>query len=178
MAKAVTAKDVHGVLVFQGILTLLFGVAVIFWPSLTLVILIYLVGAYLLVSGIAHIFHGLASMTHGGYWFLTAVLGLVELGFGVYILRHPAETFSLFIGLLGFILIIRGVMELVGALLDTKADGGSRGMSVFSGLFAAVVGIIILDQKATAGIAFVWLIGIYAIVVGIVELMAARSIED
>jgi len=178
MAKALTAQDVHSVLVFQGVLTLLFGVAVVFWPSLTLAILIYLVGAYILVSGIVHIFHSLASMTVDKWWFLTTLLGVVELGFGVYILRHPKETFSVFIGLLGFILIIRGVIELVSALFDTGATGSQRGLAVFSGLFAAVVGIIILDQKAAAGIAFVWLLGIYAIVVGIVELMAARSLNE
>jgi len=178
MAKALEAQELRSVLMFQGVITLLFGVAVIFWPGLTLAILIYLFGAYILVSGIVHIVHGLSGLGKDSWAGLVALLGLVELGFGVYILRHPKETFTVFIALIGFILIIRGVIELVSALFDTKSDGGSRGLAVFSGLFAAVVGIIILDQKAAAGVAFVWLLGVYAIVVGILELSAARSISD
>jgi uncharacterized membrane protein HdeD (DUF308 family) len=165
-------------MVFQGVLTLLFGVAVVFWPGLTLAILIYLVGAYLLVSGIGHVFVGLSNLVHEKYWFLNTVLGLAEVGFGIYVLRHPHETFTLFIGLLGFILIIRGVIQLVTALLDTSGEMNNRGMTVFMGLFAAVVGIIILDQKVAAGIAFVWVLGVYAIVAGLIELMAARSLES
>jgi uncharacterized membrane protein HdeD (DUF308 family) len=177
MAKALTSKDVHGVLVAQGVITLLFGVAVVFWPSLTLAILVYLAGAYILVSGIAHIFHGLSTTSTNKWWALTALLGVTELGFGVYILRHPAESFSVFISLIGFILIIRGVIELVSALFDPQSSDTNRGLSVFTGLFAIVVGIVVLDQKAAAGIAFVWLLGIYAITVGIIELMVARSVE-
>ena len=178
MAQALEAKELRSVLMFQGVITLLFGIAVIFWPGLTLAILIYLFGAYILVSGIVHIVSGLSNLGRDSWAALVALLGLVELGFGVYVLRHPHETFTVFIALIGFILIIRGVIELVSALFDTKSDGGSRGLQVFSGLFAAVVGIVILDQKEAAGIAFVWLLGVYAIVVGILELSAARSITD
>ena len=178
MAKALTSKDVKSVLVFQGILTLLFGMAVIFWPHLTLAVLIYLFGAYILVMGVAHIFKGLSNVSSDMWWALTTLLGVVELGFGVYILRHPTETLSLFIALIGFILIIRGVIEMVIALFDNESDSSSRGIAIFSGLFAVVVGIIILDQKEASGIAFVWLLGIYTIVIGLVEIMAARSIKD
>jgi uncharacterized membrane protein HdeD (DUF308 family) len=178
MAKELLSKDVRSALVFQGVITLLFGVAVVFWPSLSLAILIYLAGAYILVSGVLHVFHGLTKMDMDYHRALNALLGVVELGFGIYILRHPKESFSVFIALVGFILIIRGVIELVSALLNTKATDVVRGISIFSGLFAAVVGIIILDQKAAAGIAFVWLLGLYAIVVGVIEIVAVKRLEE
>jgi len=178
MAKTLIAKDVHAVLVFQGVLTLLFGVAVIFWPGLSVATLIYLFGAYILVSGIVHLFHGLSSTMGDSWWVLVSLLGLVELGFGIYILRHVHETFTVFISLIGFVLIIRGVIQLVSALFDTRADDIKKGITVVSGLFAAVVGIVILNQKAAAGIAFVWLLGLYAIVIGLMELMATRALQE
>ena len=178
MAKTLTSKDVHSALVAQGVITLLFGIAVVFWPSLTIGILIYLFGAFILVSGILRIFRGLANISNDMWWALTALLGIVELGFGVYILRHPHESFTIFISLIGFILIIRGVVELIMALFDSKDLTTSRGMTIFSGALAVLVGIVILNQKAAAGIAFVWLLGIYAMAVGIIQLMVARSIDD
>jgi uncharacterized membrane protein HdeD (DUF308 family) len=178
MASTLKAKDANAVLVLQGAITLLFGVAVVFWPSLTLSVLVHLFGAYILVSGIAHVFYGLNKAAGDNWWALIGLLGLVELGFGVYALRHPLETFSVFIALLGFILIIRGIVQLVGALLDTQSDDMGRGVTVLSGLFAAVVGIIVLNQKVAAGIAFVWLLGVYAIVVGVLELMTARNLQE
>lgn len=178
MANALVAKDIRMALTLQGVLTLLFGVAVIFWPSLSLSVLTYLFGAYILVSGIIHLFHGLTMPRHESRWVLICLLGLAELGFGIYVLRHPHETFTVFIALIGFILIIRGVVELVSALFDTRSDDVARGMTVVAGLFAAVVGIIILNQKIAAGIAFVWLLGLYAIVVGVMELLAVRELPE
>lgn len=178
MAKAVTAKDVKNSLVFFGVLTLIFGVAAVFWPSLTIVTLVYLVGAYLLVSGIVHVLHGLVSVGDpGSAWYLTALLGVVELGFGLYMLRHPAETFTKFVVLLGFALIIRGVVEIVGAMFSNFSDGNSRYLAVISGLLALVAGIVILDQRVGGGIAFVWILGAYAIVVGIMSIASARHLD-
>lgn len=178
MAKVLTSKDVQSFLVIQGVLTLLFGVAVVFWPGLTLAILVYLFGAYILISGILHIVHAISSVTKSKWWPLNGFLGLVELGFGIYILRHPSESFDVFIALIGFALIIRGIVQLVDTLFDDKSSDMSRWMTAFSGTLAAVVGILVINQKVAAGIAFVWLLGLYAIVVGVMELSTARGILE
>lgn len=176
MATGLTAKDAKSSYVLLGVLTLIFGFVTVFWPGLTILTLVYLVGAYLLVSGVVHIVHGISRVSvPESWWYLTALLGVVEVGFGIYILRHPALTFTNFVVLLGFALIIRGVVEFVGALFGNYKEGSSRALALLSGLLALVVGIVILDQRAAAGVAFVWVLGAYAIVVGCMMLAAASN---
>lgn len=178
MAKSLAVRDVQGSLVLHGILALVFGFTAVFWPSLTLQILVYLFGVYILVAGVLHVVHGMSTVDKADWWFLNAVLGVVELGFGVYLLRHPSVTFKTFILLVGLALIIRGVIELVSSLFSEVGNSISRTLTVLAGLLAIVAGIIVLDQKQSAGVAFVWILGVYAIVVGAMQVAVARKLGE
>src|SRR4030095_6553847 len=102
------------VLTVRGVAAILFGLAAIFWPELTLVTLVYLFSAFILIYGIVDIIQGLASIGRGGVgWILTLLLGFLEIGVGVYLLRHTLVAFSTFILLIGFTLIVRGIMEVI-----------------------------------------------------------------
>ncbi len=107
------------VLTIRGIAALLFGFAAVFWPQITLVVLIYLFSAYILVVGVIDIVEGLVSITKGGLgWLLKLLLGVLELGVGVYLLRHTAVAFAPLIAIIGFILIAPGVFDSVTAIFD------------------------------------------------------------
>lgn len=167
-------KDLWGAWLLRGLVTLTFGVAAVFWPGLTLLVLTYLFGAFVLVSGIVTVLDGVMDMEEGKSWFLNGILGLFELGVGVYLLRHTALTFKTFVLLIGFVLIARGLIEIVKAILDNEA-AGKMALMVGGGLLSLVVGIFMLYQKVSGGIAFVWLLGAYAVVVGVLQV--ARAVK-
>jgi len=49
-------------------------------------------------------------------------------------------------------------------------------MGYISGLAGLVAGIVILFSKQSSGVAFVWMLGVYALVVGVIHLaMLARE---
>jgi uncharacterized membrane protein HdeD (DUF308 family) len=98
------------------------------------------------------------------------VLGAFEVGVGVYLLRHPHVAFATFVILIGFVLIARGIVEAVVAFFNEAASAKNRAISYISGLGALVAGIIILFAKAKQGVDFVWLLGLYAIVVGTLQI--------
>ncbi len=162
------------VLTVRGILAILFGIAAVFWPGLTILTLVYLFGAYILVSGIVNIIHGVTAVTKRSTWFLTLLLGLAELGVGVYLLRHPTVTFATLILLLGFMLIVRGVLEGIAAFNDSSTET-NRVLMVLASIIAIAAGIILLFQPASAGVAFVWILGLYALIVG--PLLIALSLD-
>lgn len=170
MSTADVTRESWGALVFGGVATLIFGVAAVFWPGLTLLTLLYLFSAYLLVSGVVNVIGGMASIDKVDHWFLTVVLGFFELGVGVYLLRHPGVTFKTFVLLIGFALIARGIVELVSSFFSPAGDGRSRAMAFIVGLAALVVGILVLFSTPAHGVAFVWLLGVYAIVAGTIEI--------
>jgi uncharacterized membrane protein HdeD (DUF308 family) len=166
MSTASITKENWWALVLGGVATVTFGIAAVFWPGLTLLVLLYLFSAYVLISGVVNISAGISSLEKSDSWFLPVVLGAFELGVGIYLLRHTAVKFSTFIVLIGFTLIARGVIEAVVAYLGARTPVKAQAISYVSSLGALAAGITILFAKEAQGVAFVWILGLYAIVVG------------
>lgn len=170
MSTASVTKDNWWALVLGGVATIIFGVAAVFWPGITLLVLLYLFSAYVLVSGVVNVSAGLGTLGRVESWFLPVALGAFELGVGIYLLRHTAVKFSTFIVLIGFVLIARGVIEAVGAYFNTRLVARARAVSYVSALGALAAGIAILFAKESGGVSFVWILGLYAIVVGTLQI--------
>lgn len=167
------ARALWGTLLVRGVLAVLFGIAAVFWPALTLVTLVYLFSAYVLVTGVVSLVQGVMSMRMHTMWYLTLLIGLVELGVGVYLLRHTDVSFATLILLVGFTLVIRGVLEVVGAFMDLNAWASTRTLLTIGGLASVLAGVIVLMQPETAGVAFVWVLGVYALLVGAMMIAVA-----
>ena len=173
MSTASITKENWWALVSGGVATVIFGVAAVFWPGITLLVLLYLFSAYALISGVVNVSAGLGTLGQADSWFLPVALGVFELGVGVYLLRHTAVKFATFIILIGFVLIARGIVEAVGAYYDTKAPAKVQALSYLSGLGALVAGIVILFvAKQSQGVDFVWILGVYGIGVGVLQIAA------
>lgn len=163
-------------LVFRGVAGILFGIAAVFWPALTLVVLVYIFSIYILVSGLINIVQSIMDLAKKRSWFLTMLLGIAELGVGVYLVRHPGVTFATFILLAGLILITRGVFEVVVALTE-EPSATYKTLMVIGGVLSVVVGIIILLQPAAGGVAFVWILGLYALITGPIWIAIALDVK-
>jgi len=169
------ARDMWGTLLLRGVLAVLFGIAAVFWPALTLVTLVYLFSAYVLVTGVVNLVQSVMNMKSRSMWYLTLLIGLVELGVGVYLLRHTDVSFATLILLIGFTLIIRGVLEVVGAFMDLGGWATTRTLLTIGGLASVLAGVVILMQPVAAGVAFVWILGVYALLVG--AMMVAVALD-
>jgi len=178
MSTASVTSDNWWALVSGGVAALIFGVVAVFWPGLTLLVLLYLFSAYVLIQGVVDVTSGLSSVSVADSWFLPVVLGAYELGVGIYLLRHPSVKFSTFIVLIGATLIARGVIEAVGAYFNALVTARNRALAYVSALAGLAAGIVILFAKVSGGVAFVWILGAYAITVGILQVasLSARPI--
>lgn len=161
-------------LTVRGIFATLFGIAAVFWPGLTLVTLLYLFAAWILVDGVVRIIAGISRIGGRQMVLLTTLVGLLQVGLGVYLLRHPHVTFATFILLIGFMLIISGVVEVVSAVSSNDTATGKT-LAIFVAAAAVLAGIFILFQPQSAGVAFVWILGLYAIVSG--PILIAMSLD-
>jgi len=175
MSTAAVTRDNWWALVLGGVATLLFGIAAVFWPGLTVLVLIYLFSAYVLINGIANVVAGLGIVGTVDTWFLTILLGAFEIGVGVYLLRHTSVAFHTLILLIGFVLIASGLIEAVVVYFSEKAGSKFASTSYISGLLGLVAGIVILFTKSGHGVDFVWLLGVYAIVVGTLQIASLQE---
>lgn len=163
-------------LTIQGIAAILFGIACVFWPGLSLVTFIYLFGLYILITGLIAILSGLFSIgKSGSTWILTILLGLVELGIGVYLLRHPGISFEVLVLLVGSALVVYGVFSGVASLSDKSTTPTGKTLAIIGGILSVLAGIVMFFQPAASGVAFVWVVGLLALVSG--PLWIAMSIE-
>jgi len=164
-----TTASVSGSMILKGLLLILFGAAAVFWPGETLVTLAYLFSALVLVNGIFDIVFGIGRMVGGAEFIFNRALlllfGIFQVGVGIYLLRHPSVNFRTFILLIGFTLLIRGLFEIVDGLFEDSTYM-YRAVMVIGGVLAALAGILIFFQPVAAGIAFVWILGVYALIVG------------
>ena len=172
MATSSVTNELWSAWLLRGIVMVIFGIAAVFWPGITLLTIIYLFSAFILISGIVTLVHGLLDMNRTMSWFLTVLLGVFESGVGVYMLRHTSLKFTTLILLIGFVLIARGVVDIVAAFLE-QATSTAMTMAGLGGLLALVAGVIMLFQKSSGGVSFVWIIGLYAILVGALTISSA-----
>lgn len=172
-AKTVAQHEITG-LTIRGVVAILFGLAALFWPGLTLVTLVYVFSAFLIVSGLVGLVMSIVTIGKNKYWIMDLLLSLLELGIGVYLVRNITVTLATFILLVGISFVVRGVVDIVRAFLDDAASG-HRILVGLAGLVALAAGIVVLRQPVAGGVAFVWVLGLYALISG--PLMIALASE-
>ncbi len=179
MATRVDARRLSSALALRGIVAILFGIAAVFWPGLTLVTLVYLFSAYVLASGLVTLVTGLADASQDKNSVLSTVLplvvGVVEIGVGVYLLRHIDVAFDTLILIIGFVLVLRGLIEVFGGLFESATSNLYRTASVLAGVIAVIAGVVLLFQPEEGGVAFVWILGLYALLAG--PLLVALALD-
>jgi len=155
-----------------GILTLLAGVAVLAWPSETLLVIAVLFGVQLIISGIFRFVGALASddLT-GGTRVMLALLGVLSIIIGLWAVRHAVLTLVALIVFLGIFWVINGLIEIFAALSHRGMP--DRGWSVLMGVLSAIAGIIVLAYPGLTLVGLAVILGIWLLVFGILEIVAA-----
>ena len=155
-----------------GILTVLAGVAVLAWPSETLLVIAVLFGVQLIISGIFRFVGALASddLT-GGTRVMLALLGVLSIIIGLWAVRHAVLTLVALIVFLGIFWVINGLIEIFTAL--SHRDMPDRGWSVLMGVLSAIAGIIVLAYPGLTLVGLAVILGIWLLVFGILEIIAA-----
>jgi uncharacterized membrane protein HdeD (DUF308 family) len=109
-------------------------------------------------------------------WKLILVRGLISLLFGIIILAWPEATTKVIIFLFGLYVLISGIVHVAeaGVAISRKEKWG---LSMVLGLLGFLIGIIILSRPGLALGALVFLIGVFLVVYGFMELYAAFELE-
>lgn len=172
--------NLWGWFVAQGIVTLLFGLVALFWPGVTLVTLVMLVAAYIFALGVMLFIRGLLKSKRTQSWWFGALMGLVGAGLGVYLIINPNVAIGTFLIIVGLLLLVRGVFDLFLAAYIIKAKDG-RALWIVSGVVGIIAAIVLWRYPVEAGTAFVWVLGLYAVIAGVISLIyayRARSFID
>ncbi len=153
-----------------AILTLILGVVVVAWPHATVKVVALLLGLQLFVGGVFALVRMFTSSGEGSRA-LSAVLGILGILVGIFVLRHLFETVVILVVLLGVYWVLHGIIELIVAL-DHKGMPG-RGVNIVMGLLGFVAGIVVLGWPAPTLLVLIWVLGIWLIVYGLIGIAGA-----
>ncbi len=170
-------KDLWWLMLLSGIALLLFGLATIVWPGITLVTLSVLFAIYVIVAGVMDILVSIGSITEKKGWFLTLILGVAEIATGVYILKIPGMALEVFILAVGITFMIQGVLTIIASIVDTT-DMKLRILEIITGILGIAAGFIVFRNPVSAGIAFTWVLGVYGLIAGTMRIAAALSLKQ
>jgi uncharacterized membrane protein HdeD (DUF308 family) len=164
--------------ILEGVFAIFFGIVAVFWPDLTLVTLVYLLSAFIIALGLTETARGLMSINRRSTWWVTLLIGLIGLGVGLYLARHPHASFRTFILIVGISFIARGLLELVRVFVENWLTVGNRILGFIGGAVGIAAGIIILLQPVNGGLAFVWVLGLYGIIYGIMAITVSLDMRN
>jgi len=159
-------KQLWGLAITQGVLAILFGILALFWPGLTVALLIVFFGVFILIWGIVGVITSVSGVGKDKFWWLELLFSLLAVGLAVYMLRNPIDTAAIFVFFFGLTFLVRGVVDILEGLFDRARTSNDRIFHAIVGVIGIIAGIITLAQPVTAGVAIVWVVGLYAVLYG------------
>ena len=157
-------------LLLRGIAAVLFGLAALFWPGLTLFVLIVFFGAYALVDGILAIMAGIRG-SEGSRWLLLAE-GVVGVLAGLVTFFWPGMTALVVLFVISAWAIVTGLLKVVMAIAFRRKIENEWLMGL-SGVLSVVFGVILGVLPGVGLLSLVWLVGIYALIFGVALIVRA-----
>ena len=151
-------------LLLRGIAAVLFGLVALFWPGITLYVLIIFFGAYALVDGIFAIVAGVRGVG-GRRWLLLAV-GVLGVLAGLIAFFYPNITALVLLYVIAFWAILTGILEVVMAI-SLRSEIENEWLMGLSGVLSVVFGVLLAALPRVGLLSLVWLIGIYALIFGV-----------
>lgn len=160
------AKQLWGLGIGFGVVSILFGILALFWPGLTVGLLVILFSIFILIWGVIGIIVSISSTSTDKFWWLELIFSILAIGLAVYLLRNPVVAAMIWIFSIGLTFLVRGVVDILEGLFDGNRTGGDRVLAFILGALGIVAGIITLLYPVSAGLAVVWIIGLYALLYG------------
>lgn len=159
-------RDHWWVLLLRGIVGIVFGVLFIYYPGQSLVALIYVFGAYAIVDGVFAAIQALRLGVHNDRWWPLLFEAIVGIAVGIVFFRFTGLSAVAVAFTIAVWAIATGIFEIVAAF-RFEGGGGAPWLLGLGGVLSIIVGILFAIAPVPALLAYVWVLGIYAIIFGI-----------
>ncbi len=162
--ESVTRKSGWAV-ALRGVLAVIFGIIALRSPNIVAGSFVIVFAIYAFADGILDFAFAGQLGRAGQPWGWHVFEGLVSVALGVIALASPGLTLLALVLLIGIRAIVMGIVELVAAFSWEASE--HRWLLGITGVLSIMLGILLLGSPAAGGLALLWMIGVYAIVFGI-----------
>lgn len=175
-ARTATTKIPWWPFVMGGLALLLFGILAIVWPDITVEVMVIVFGAIALVDGVFTTAGGLTSHEDQPLrWFLI-VAGVFSIVIGALILIWPDITAKVVLYIIATFAVITGATRTLAAAFWPQGRRSDKVTLILSGLVSLAFGVLIFAWPASGALAIVWLIGLWAIIFGVIAIVVGFEV--
>lgn len=150
----------------RGGIAILFGLAAILWPGIAFATFVLLFGAFAFMSGVFTTWTALSLRARKQSSGPFLVQGLFGIAIGLLALFFPLATGGAIILLVAAWALVSGLIE-VAAALRLRRELEDEWMLILSGALSMLLGLLFVFFPVAGIWAVTWLVGIYAVLVGL-----------
>lgn len=164
--------------ILRGVVTLLMGCCLLFWPGFTAGLIVKLIAGFLLTIGFITLFTALmaASKTNSPMPVIVVLNVAVYLIFGLLVFLFPNFFLGLIAFLFGGVLLIGGISQIIGLYQGSRYAPLSGGMYVIP-VAITVCGIALFFSPRASTEMLTMIFGAAVALYGISELVAAWKLR-
>jgi uncharacterized membrane protein HdeD (DUF308 family) len=160
--------------VLRGVLGILFGFLVFAYPRTTVEVFVYLFGAYALIDGVIALALAFDVSRGRGWVVLSGITGIAA---GILTFMYPSTTAVALVYIVAAWAIITGIFEIVAAL-EWRQVLSDMWMLGLAGVLSIILGVLLFSSPSAGLLAWAYLIGIYAIVYGVLYIVAGFRLKS
>ena len=164
-------------LALRGLVALLFGLVVLFWPGLVLSALALLFGLYAAVDGAITFVPALRSQERGARRTLPLAEGAVGMVAGLVAILWPGLTSSGLVYVIAGWALVTGVLKILTAIL-LRAEVENGWLLAGSGALSVLFGTILVILAGSEVPFLAPFIGVFAVVVGLALIVFAIRLRE
>ncbi len=162
--------------VVRGLVAIALGVFAFVWPIATITALVLVFGAVAVADGMLAIGAAIAARKLTSDWWVLLVQGFVGIAIGVLTVVYPAITALALLVLMAVWAIGLGVLQVVAAV-KLRRDISGGWWLVLGGLLGIAFGILLMSNPVAGAVAVLWLIGIFAIAWGVMQMVGGFDLR-
>jgi uncharacterized membrane protein HdeD (DUF308 family) len=165
-------KALWWLVLIRGVLAVIFGLYALFAPASALLALVFVYGFYAIMDGVTALVLGVRHR-RTSHWGWQVVQGVVSLLAGLVALFWPGPTVLALVLIIGVWSVVRGAAEIVEALTARRMGSSSWGWLLAGGVVGILFGIVLIAFPGAGALALLWIIGWFALVLGVVYVIGA-----
>lgn len=163
------------VLAVRGLLVLIFGFIAIFSPGIVLLTMLLYLGIIAVISGIVILFEGFGAAK--GEKGIKILEGIIYILFGLLFIVKPGYIISFTLYFIAFWALFAGIFQIYSAIKLRKVIQ-NEWLMILNGILSIVFGILIFMNVVVGAAAIIMLIGIYAIISGLMMIILAFKVKS
>lgn len=164
-------------LVLRGAIAILFGIALFIWPQISVAVLVWLFGLFVFISGILALIAAFSRRQAQENRALLIFEGIIAIIAGLLVFFWPGITALILLYFIAAWAVVTGILEIIAAV-QLRKEIENEWLLAIAGIASVLFGILAAIRPGAGALAILWVIGIYAIVFGVMLLILGLRLRN